>query len=86
MDKKPGKIKISTAIRNNVKVPKELGIASIGSADVSNLLDFKITTINTNQHEMGRVAASKLIDRINKIKFDKRIFDVGISIVKGFSL
>ena len=77
---------LSTAIRNNVKVPKELGIASIGSADVSNLLDFKITTINTNQHEMGRVAASKLIDRINKIKFDKRIFDVGISIVKGFSL
>ncbi len=77
---------LSTAIRNNVKVPKDLGIASIGNAEVSNLLDFKITTINTNQHEMGKVAAIKLIDRINNVPFKARIFDVGTSIVEGFSL
>jgi len=77
---------LSTAIRNNVKVPKDLGIASIGNAEVSNLLDFKITTINTNQYEMGKLAATKLIQRINNVPFQSRIFDVGTSIVRGFSL
>ncbi len=77
---------LSTAIRNNIKVPKDLGIASIGNAEVSNLLDFKITTVNTNQYKMGKVAAIKLIDRINNVSFKSRIFDVGTSIVKGFSL
>ena len=77
---------LSTAIRNNIKIPKDLGIASIGNAEVSNLLDFKITTVNTNQYEMGKIAAIKLIDRINNVPFKARIFDVGISIVKGFSL
>ena len=77
---------LSTALRNKVKIPKELGIASIGNAEVSNLLDFKITTINTNQYEMGKLAASKLIDRIKNVPFKKRIFDVGTSLVKGITL
>ena len=77
---------LSTAIRNNINIPKDLGVASIGNAEVSNLLDFKITTINTNQYEMGKLAASKLIDRINNVPFKKRIFDVGTSLVKGLSL
>ncbi len=77
---------LSTAIRNNINIPKDLGIASIGNAEVSNLLDFKITTININQYEMGKLAASKLIDRINNVTFNNRIFDVGISLVKGLSL
>ena len=77
---------LSTAIRNNINIPKDLGVASIGDAEVSNLLDFKITTINTNQYEMGKLAASKLIDRINNVQFKKRIFDVGTSLVKGLSL
>ncbi len=77
---------LSTALRNNIKVPNDLGVASIGNAEVSNLLDFKITTINTNQHEMGRIAATKLIERINNVAFKVRIFDVGTSLVKGLSL
>ena len=56
------------------------------TAKWANLLDFKITTVNTNQYEMGKIAAIKLIDRINNVPFKARIFDVGISIVKGFSL
>jgi DNA-binding LacI/PurR family transcriptional regulator len=35
---------------------------------------------------MGKLAASKLIDRINGVTLEQRIIDVGTSIVKGFSL
>ena len=77
---------LSTAIKNKIKVPKQLGIAGIGNASVSDLLTYKLTTINTNQYIMGKLAASKLIDRINGVFFKERIFDVGTSLIKGFSL
>ena len=77
---------LSTAIRNKIKVPKQLGIAGIGNASVNDLLTLKLTTINTNQYKMGKLAATKLIDRINGSSFKERIFDVGISLVKGNSL
>ena len=74
------------SLRVLIKVPKQLGIAGIGNASVTDLLENKLTTVNTNQHLMGKLAASKLIDRINGLTLDKRIIDVGTSIVKGFSL
>tara|TARA_B100000902_G_scaffold388706_1_gene434779 strand:- start:465 stop:1280 length:816 start_codon:yes stop_codon:yes gene_type:complete len=77
---------LSVALRNNIKVPKQLGIAGIGNASVIDLLENKLTTVNTNQYLMGKLAASKLIDRINGVTLEQRIFDVGTSIVKGFSL
>ena len=77
---------LSTALRNNIKVPKQLGIAGIGNASVTDLLENKLTTVNTNQYLMGKLAASKLIDRINGVSLEQRIIDVGTSIVKGFSL
>ena len=77
---------LSTALRNNIKVPKQLGVAGIGNASVTDLLENKITTVNTNQYLMGKLAASKLIDRINGVSLEQRIIDVGTSIVKGFSL
>lgn len=77
---------LSVALRNNIKVPKQLGIAGIGNASVTDLLENKLTTVNTNQHLMGKLAASKLIDRINGVTLEQRIVDVGTSIVKGFSL
>ena len=77
---------LSTAIRNKINIPIQLGIAAIGNASVNDLATLKLTTINTNQYEMGKLAASKLIDRIKGMVFKERIFDVGISIVKGLSL
>ena len=77
---------LSVALRNNIKVPKQLGIAGIGNATVTDLLENKLTTVNTNQYLMGKLAASKLIDRINGVSLEQRIIDVGTSIVKGFSL
>ena len=77
---------LSTALRNNIKVPKQLGVAGIGNASVTDLLENKLTTVNTNQYLMGKLAASKLIDRINGVSLEQRIIDVGTSIVKGFSL
>ena len=74
------------AVRNKINVPKQLGIAGIGHANVSDLLTPKLTTINLNQYKMGKLAASKLIDRINGKNFKERIFDVGTTLVKGFSL
>ena len=77
---------LSAAIRNKIKVPKELGIAGIGKAAVVDLLTPSLTTINTNQYNMGKLAASKLIERIKGQINKQRIFDVGTSLVKGFSL
>ena len=78
---------LSTALRNNIKVPKQLGVAGIGNASVTDLLENKLTTVNTNQYLMGKLFdTSKLIDRINGVSLEQRIIDVGTSIVKGFSL
>ena len=77
---------LSVALWNYIKVPIQLGIAGIGNASVQDLLENKLTTVNTNQHLMGKLAASKLIDRINGVTLEQRIIDVGTSIVKGFSL
>jgi hypothetical protein len=35
---------------------------------------------------MGKLAASKLIDRMSGIKLKQRIFDVGTSVINGLSL
>ena len=67
-------------------MPAQLGIAGIGHVSVNNLLTPKLTTIDTNQYEMGKLAASKLIDRIGGIQFKQRIFDVGTSVINGHSL
>ena len=77
---------LSKAIKKNLKVPSNLGIAGIGHANVNNLLAPKLTTIDTNQYEMGKLAASKLIDRMSGIKLKQRIFDVGTSVINGLSL
>ena len=77
---------LSVALKNNIKVPKQLGIAGIGNGGLTDILENKLTTVNTNRYLMGKLAASKLIERINGQTLDKRIFDVGTSIVKGFSL
>jgi len=77
---------LSVLIKNKIKVPNKLGVAGIGNATVSDLLNYKLTTINTNQYKMGKIAANKLIERINGVKFKNKIFDVGTSLVNGFSL
>ena len=41
-------------------------------------MDFKV-------YDIGRIAANNLIARINKEKVKKRIFDVGIELIKGGS-
>ena len=79
-------LSILQKVRNKIKVPTQLGIAGIGHANVSDLLTPKLTTINLNQYKMGKLAASKLIERINGKNFKERIFDVGTTLVKGFSL
>ena len=59
---------------------------AIGHVSVNNLLTHKLTTIDTNQYKMGKLAAYKLIDRISGIKLKQRNFDVGTSIINGLLL
>ena len=49
------------------------------------LLQPQLTTIDFKVDEIGIIAANKLIDKINYIKLKKKIFDVGIELIKGGS-
>tara|TARA_B100001059_G_scaffold127939_1_gene127822 strand:- start:212 stop:1237 length:1026 start_codon:yes stop_codon:yes gene_type:complete len=76
---------LSEFLFRQIKVPKNIGVAGIGNAEITSLLQPQLTTIDFRVEEIGIVAANNLIDKINKVKTKKRIFDTGIELVKGGS-
>jgi DNA-binding LacI/PurR family transcriptional regulator len=68
-----------------MKVPKNIGVAAVGNAEITSLIHPQLTTIDFKAYEIGKIAAENLIERINKLEIKRRIFDVGIELIKGGS-
>ena len=76
---------LSKLLFNKFKVPKNIGVAGVGNAEISSLIHPQLTTIDFKAYDIGMIAAQNLIARINKEKIKKHIFDVGIELIKGGS-
>ena len=76
---------LSELLFRQIKVPKNIGVAGIGNAEITSLVQPQLTTIDFRVEEIGIVAANSLINKINKVKLKKRIFDTGLELVKGGS-
>ena len=76
---------LSELLFRQIKVPKSIGVAGIGNAEITSLLQPQLTTIDFRVDKIGIVAANNLINKINKVKLKKRIFDTGLELVKGGS-
>ena len=68
-----------------INIPKKIGIAAVGNAEITSLLHPQLTTIDFKVNEIGIIAANNLISKINGNKVKKRIFDVGIELIIGGS-
>ena len=76
---------LSTVLFNKIKVPKKIGIAAVGNAEITSLIHPQLTTIDFKAYEIGQIAAENLVARINNREIKRRIFDVGIELIKGGS-
>ena len=76
---------LSTILFNKIKVPKNIGVAAVGNAEITSLIHPQLTTIDFKAYEIGQISATNLIARINKEEIKRRIFDVGIELIKGNS-
>ena len=76
---------LSTILFNKIKVPKNIGVAAVGNAEITSLIHPQLTTIDFKAYEIGKIAAQNLIARINNLEIKRRIFDVGIELIKGNS-
>ena len=76
---------LSTLLFNKIKVPKDIGVAAVGNAEISSLIHPQLTTIDFKAYEIGKISAQNLISRINNQQIKRRIFDVGIELIKGSS-
>ena len=76
---------LSTLLFNKIKVPKNIGVAAVGDSEISSLIHPQLTTINFKAYEIGKVSVENLISRIKNQQIKRRIFDVGIELIKGGS-
>ncbi len=76
---------LSELIGRNIKIPNAVGVAAVGNAEITSLLHPQLTTMDFKVHDIGIIAADNLIAKINSKDIKKRIFDVGIELIKGGS-
>ena len=66
-------------------MPKNIGVAAVGDSEISSLIHPQLTTIDFKAYEIGKVSVENLISRIKNQQIKRRIFDVGIELIKGGS-
>jgi LacI family transcriptional regulator len=49
-----------------LKIPEDVALVGFNNVEAAALRTIEITTINQRKHEMGRMAAKRLIDKIEK--------------------
>ena len=76
---------LSEFLFKKINIPKKIGIVAVGNAEITSLLHPQLTTIDFKVYEIGIIAATHLIAKINGEKIKKKIFDVGIELIKGGS-
>ena len=74
------------AKRNGFKIPEEIAIVGFTNSQIATLTDPGLTSVDQKGHEMGKMAAKLLIDRIEnrKIPFQTKLI-ISELIVRGSS-
>ena len=47
-------------------MPKDIGVAAVGNAEISSLIHPQLTTIDFKAYEIGKISAQNLIDLYRK--------------------
>jgi LacI family transcriptional regulator, gluconate utilization system Gnt-I transcriptional repressor len=68
--------------RRSWAIPGRLAIAGYGDMDLASQLYPRLTTLRVNRYEMGRLAAERLLSRLNGEPDVPRITTVGFEIVE----
>ena len=76
---------LSEFLFKKINIPKKIGIAAVGNAEITSLVHPQLTTMDFKVYDIGIIAANNLIAKINGAKIKKKIFDVGIELVRGGS-
>lgn len=72
--------------RRGIKVPEQMAIAGFHGHDISQAMIPKLATVMTPREEIGRVAASELIERLKGNEDWQQVIDLGYRIEVGESI
>lgn len=67
---------ISGLKKKGIRIPEDIAVAGFNNDPISSIIEPNLTTINYPGREMGEIAASTLIDQINKKKGGKDLENV----------
>lgn len=73
------------AAARGLTVPGDLGVVGFGDQELAAAVEPGLTTVRVNREELGRAAAQAVLDRIAGATPDRRVIDVGFSMVRRAS-
>ena len=68
--------------RRGVAIPQRIAVAGIGDANISALIDPGLTTVHIRGHEIGKLSAEMMIERLAKRAPKKKLIDVGFEVIE----
>lgn len=73
-------------LRQGVAVPREIAIAGFHGHDVGRVMTPRLASVVTPRHEIGRRAASEILDRLRDLPPERVMIDLGYTIDCGETL
>ncbi len=74
-----GAVKI--ALRSHLAIPKDLAIVGFDDSNFSEIIEPELTTVRIDKEEMGKLAAGKLIDILEKNIAEKQVYVCGTQLI-----
>ncbi|MCS6128425.1 gluconate operon transcriptional repressor GntR [Shewanella baltica] len=72
--------------RQGIKIPEQIGVAGFHGHDIGQSMTPKLASIITPRKEIGRIAATELLDRLNGKEIAESVIDLGYHIDLGETL
>ncbi|MGL4713426.1 MAG: gluconate operon transcriptional repressor GntR [Shewanella sp.] len=72
--------------RQGIKVPEQIGVAGFHGHDIGQSMTPKLASIITPRKEIGRIAATELLDRLTGKPMQESVIDLGYRIDLGETL
>jgi LacI family gluconate utilization system Gnt-I transcriptional repressor len=70
------------AMERKIKVPDQLKVLGYGDLNFAAHTTPPLTTMHINGTEIGKLAASMLIQRVEGVGFDQKVVDVGFRLIE----
>ena len=72
--------------RQGIKVPEQIGVAGFHGHDIGQSMTPKLASIITPRNDIGRIAATELLDRLNGKEIEQSVIELGYRIDLGETL